>query len=64
MQVLEDQHPAAILDVLVLRIERRLAADLLQHIVEAGQGQVGMLGLDGLAGGVEFLAEVAEGGPL
>ena len=62
MQILEDQHPAAFLNVLILGVQRRPGADFLQNIIEAGQGQVRMFGLDLLAGCVEFLAEVAESG--
>ncbi|MNI54877.1 hypothetical protein D3C73_1097970 [compost metagenome] len=62
MQILEDQHPPARLHVLVLLAQRRAGAELLQHIVEAGQGQVRMLGLHRLAGGVELLAEGAQAG--
>ena len=56
VQVLQDQHQAALLDVLVGGAQRGPGPQLLQHIVQPGQGQVGMLGQDPLAGGVEFLS--------
>jgi hypothetical protein len=56
VQLLEDQDQPAPLHVLVRRGETCAGSDLLQHVVEAGEREVGMLGEDALAGGIELLA--------
>ena len=62
VQFLQDQHAAARLLVLLDRCQGRPGADLFQQVVEPGQGQVDVFGLDRLARGVQLLPERAQAG--
>ena len=59
VQLLEHRHQALLVDDLVLGRERLARAQLFEHVVHAGDGEIGMRGLLAFAVGVEFFCEGA-----
>jgi hypothetical protein len=51
---------ALVVDLLLLAGERLAAAELFEHVVNASEGEAGMLLLLPLAVGIETLAEIAD----
>ena len=64
MQLAQHRHQALLVERAFLGRQRVAGAQLFEHVVHAGEGQLGVLGLLALAVGVELLGEIADAGGL
>jgi len=64
VQLAQHRDQALLVDHPLLRGQRLAAAQLVQHVVHAGKGEIGVRRLLAFAVGVELFGEVAELGLL